>query len=165
MTAQQRKSTGRKAQSAAEVVALPPAEDDKQPAPDDDLPADAEPDDHDDEPSESALVKAVRRKHRKAAEKLAVHQRLDAAVRSAPGGHRELTEEEARLQNDNALTMEEMTLINEIEWGTYVAWEDIYHNGVPAYLAGQPVPISNVERWGYDQTDPPQVRLRTAKKG
>lgn len=119
--------------------------------------------DEGDDQAESALVVAVRAKHRKAATKLAVLQQLEQAVRSAPGGHRPLTEEEAQLQNDNALTMEEMTKVNEIEWGTWVAAEEIFHNGAIAYREGQPVPISNVEKFGYDQTDPPQVRPAAGK--
>jgi hypothetical protein len=37
------------------------------------------------------------------------------------------------------------------EWGTYVAVADITHNGVMAYTAGDPVPKSNAERYGYEQ--------------
>jgi hypothetical protein len=36
------------------------------------------------------------------------------------------------------------------EWGTYVAIGPIHHNGVLAYTAGDPVPVSNVELHGYD---------------
>lgn len=37
----------------------------------------------------------------------------------------------------------------ESEWGTYVALVPIAYNGVPAYNAGDPVPVSNVEKHGY----------------
>jgi hypothetical protein len=37
------------------------------------------------------------------------------------------------------------------EYGTYVAVVDISHGNAVAYRAGHPVPISNVERWGYDK--------------
>jgi hypothetical protein len=35
------------------------------------------------------------------------------------------------------------------EYGTYVATQVIYHNGVIAYRPGDSVPVSNVEKWGY----------------
>ena len=35
------------------------------------------------------------------------------------------------------------------EYGTYVAVAPISFNGVPAYNAGDPVPVSNVEKYGY----------------
>jgi hypothetical protein len=37
----------------------------------------------------------------------------------------------------------------ESEYGTYVALVPISFNGSPAYLAGDPVPVTNVERHGY----------------
>jgi len=111
-----------------------------------------------DEPAESMLVAEVRKKHPKAADKLAAQMALEAAVRAAPGGHRALTEEEVEQQNANALTIEEYAAVRRIEYGTFVAAEEIFHNGAPAYREGGEVPISNVEKYGYDQTDPPQVR-------
>lgn len=39
--------------------------------------------------------------------------------------------------------------VAETEWGTYVALCPIGHNGALAYNAGDPVPVSNVERHGY----------------
>jgi len=35
------------------------------------------------------------------------------------------------------------------EWGTYVATTAIFHNGVRACNPGDPVPVSNVEQYGY----------------
>jgi hypothetical protein len=37
------------------------------------------------------------------------------------------------------------------EWGTWVATQLITFNGVTAYLPGDPVPSSNVERHGYEK--------------
>ena len=37
------------------------------------------------------------------------------------------------------------------EYGTYVATADIYVGNALAYRAGDPVPIGNVERHGYDK--------------
>jgi len=45
-----------------------------------------------------------------------------------------------------------------VEYGTFVAVEDIWHNGALAYAQGHPVPVSAVERYGYDRTVPAQVR-------
>jgi hypothetical protein len=36
------------------------------------------------------------------------------------------------------------------EWGTWVAVQQILHNGVLAYNPGDPVPASNVSKHGYD---------------
>ena len=36
------------------------------------------------------------------------------------------------------------------EYGQFVAVEDITHNGANAYTVGQPVPASNVKRYGYE---------------
>ena len=38
----------------------------------------------------------------------------------------------------------------EKEWNTYVAVQPISFNGSPAYNPGDPVPVSNVERYGYE---------------
>jgi hypothetical protein len=37
------------------------------------------------------------------------------------------------------------------EYGTYVATADIYVGNALAYRAGDPVPVGNVERHGYDK--------------
>lgn len=37
------------------------------------------------------------------------------------------------------------------EYGTYVATADIYAGNALAYRAGDPVPVSNVEKHGYDK--------------
>ena len=37
------------------------------------------------------------------------------------------------------------------EYSTFVAAADIKFNGVVAYRAGQPVPVSNVEKFHYDE--------------
>lgn len=37
------------------------------------------------------------------------------------------------------------------EYGTYVAVSPISFNGVPAYNIGDPVPVSNVEKYGYEK--------------
>lgn len=39
----------------------------------------------------------------------------------------------------------------EAEYGQFVAAQDITFNGVLAYPAGAPVPVSNVERYGYHE--------------
>jgi hypothetical protein len=36
------------------------------------------------------------------------------------------------------------------EYGTYFAVAPIAFNGAPAYNAGDPVPVSNVKKYGYD---------------
>lgn len=37
------------------------------------------------------------------------------------------------------------------EWSTFVALGPIDHEGVRAYNEGDPVPVSNVARYGYDK--------------
>jgi len=37
------------------------------------------------------------------------------------------------------------------EYGTFEAVADIYFNGLVAYRPGHPVPVSNVERYRYDE--------------
>lgn len=39
----------------------------------------------------------------------------------------------------------------ETEYGTYVAVTPIDHDGVRAYNPGHPVPVSNVQQYGYDK--------------
>lgn len=50
-------------------------------------------------------------------------------------------------------TAEETTAFRseqEKEWNTWVAVAPISFNGTPAYNAGDPVPASNVARYGYE---------------
>lgn len=45
-------------------------------------------------------------------------------------------------------------LKNEEEWGQWIADPNgpgIFHNGALAYVAGSPVPVSNVEKYAYDK--------------
>lgn len=51
----------------------------------------------------------------------------------------------------------------ESEYGTWVAVQPIQFNGVLAYLPGEPVPVSNVARYGYDQAG--LVAKQTTKAG
>lgn len=39
----------------------------------------------------------------------------------------------------------------EKEYGTYVAVQPISFNGVPAYNVGESVPVSNVQKYKYDE--------------
>lgn len=48
-------------------------------------------------------------------------------------------------------TVEELLKIQEHEYGTYVAVAPITHDGALAYLPGHPVPVGNVEKYGYDK--------------
>lgn len=47
------------------------------------------------------------------------------------------------------MTVEEYAAALEVEYGTYVATQPIVINGVRAYNAGNPVPVSNVDQYGY----------------
>lgn len=38
-----------------------------------------------------------------------------------------------------------------VEYGTYVATEAIFYNGARAFNPGDPVPVSHVEQYGYDE--------------
>jgi hypothetical protein len=38
-----------------------------------------------------------------------------------------------------------------VEYGTYVANQTIFFNGVIAYQPGHPVPVSNVKKYKYDE--------------
>jgi hypothetical protein len=48
-------------------------------------------------------------------------------------------------------SVEDFAAAQEAEYATYVATETILHDGSRAYNAGDPVPISNVEKHGYLQ--------------
>lgn len=50
-------------------------------------------------------------------------------------------------------TLEDQQKAQREEYGTYVAAQDITYNGVLAYRAGHPVPVSNVKLHGYDKND------------
>lgn len=45
--------------------------------------------------------------------------------------------------------VEDYLAARAVEYGTYVATQTIYYNGVRAYNVGYPVPVSNVEKYGY----------------
>lgn len=46
----------------------------------------------------------------------------------------------------------ELRAAQESEYGTYVALQNISFNGAIAYLAGDPVPVSNVKKHDYEAT-------------
>lgn len=96
----------------------------------------------------NALVAEVRvAGHIRTADKLAALAALHMVPE--PGQHRELTEDEIALQRDQALNMHQLAAAQRVEYGTWVAREDIYHGSALAYHAGQPVPVSNVEQHDY----------------
>jgi hypothetical protein len=98
----------------------------------------------------SALSNEIRAAgHAKVADKLEVLQGLH--MEPERGQHRELTADEIKAQRDNALEVEEFKAAQAVEYGTWVAREDIFHGSALAYVAGHPVPVSNVERHGYDE--------------
>lgn len=82
------------------------------------------------------------------AAKLEVHHAIRARLADE---HRPLTPDEVKAQRDHALTLEEMQAAQQVEYGTYVAAEDIFHGSGLAYREGQAVPVSNVEQHGYDR--------------
>ena len=47
--------------------------------------------------------------------------------------------------------MSELKRARQVEYGTWVATEDIYHGAALAFRQGQSVPVSNVEQHGYDE--------------
>lgn len=63
--------------------------------------------------------------------------------------------------NDTELV--EFRRAQQVEYGTWVAATDIYHGTAMAYRAGDPVPVSNVERHGY--VDAGLVVKRNTKAG
>lgn len=99
---------------------------------------------------DSALVNEVRAAgHQKTAAKLAVLESLRMDPRSSD--HRELTPDEIKAQNEAALNVHQLRAAQAVEYGTWVAAEDIYVGTALAYAAGQPVPVSNVEQHGYGE--------------
>jgi hypothetical protein len=105
----------------------------------------------------------------KAGAKLATLERMYEGMdpTDLDGGHRPLTQAEAKRQRANALTIEQQLLMRAIEHGTYRATQDITVNGVPAFRRGHAVPVSAVEREGYDdlglveEVADPEYRRRT----
>ena len=89
--------------------------------------------------------------HDEAARKLEVLHELHSRLAPDADGHRPLTDEEVHLQRAHALTLEEREAAQRVEYGTYVANEDIFHGSALAYAEGHPVPVSNVELHGYDE--------------
>jgi hypothetical protein len=102
--------------------------------------------------NESALVRELRAAgHDRAADKHAALDALYAKIGPDADGHRPLTDDELAVQAANALSVEEMQAVQRVEYGTWVATADIPHGNATAYGAGHPVPVSAVERFGYDQ--------------
>lgn len=106
----------------------------------------------------SALSTELRKVHPKAADKLEATDALYDRLHPDADGHRPLTDEEQRHQLKHAMTAEELQAAQTVEYGTWVATQEIYHGTAVAYATGHPVPVSAVERYGYDQMVPPQVR-------
>jgi hypothetical protein len=107
---------------------------------------------------ESALSVELRKVHPKAADKLEATDALYDRLHPDAGGHRPLTDEEQRHQIKHAMTAAELEAAQTVEYGTWVAVEEIWHGTALAYAVGHPVPVSAVEREGYDQMVPPKVR-------
>lgn len=102
------------------------------------------------EPVQSnALAAEVAVTHPEIAAKLSALDELYARLTPDAGGHRPITAEERAIQVANTLTMDEMRLVQEIEYGTYVANQNIHHGVALAYVPGHPVPVSNVAAHGY----------------
>lgn len=100
----------------------------------------------------SRLVDLVSQVNSKAGAKLGALEALYAGMDPAePGGHRPLTKAEAKVQRANALTVEQLQLVQQVEHGTYRAVHDIPVGGVVAFRAGHAVPVTAVEREGYDE--------------
>jgi hypothetical protein len=98
----------------------------------------------------SALVNEIKAAgHEKTAAKLAVLESLSSVPQ--PGEHRELTDDEVKTAAENALSVHQHKAAQAVEYGTWTAREDIFHGAALAYAAGQPVPVSNVETYGYDE--------------
>lgn len=53
----------------------------------------------------------------------------------------------------------------DAEWGQWVAADQIWHDGALAYDAGQPVPVSNVQRHRYDMSGQVRRVERTEPSG
>jgi hypothetical protein len=106
----------------------------------------------------SALSTELRKVHPTAADKLEATDALYDRLHPDADGHRPLTVEEQRHQIKHAMTAEELQAAQTVEYGTWVATREIWHGTAVAYATGHPVPVSAVERYGYDQTVPPRVR-------
>jgi hypothetical protein len=89
--------------------------------------------------------------HDTIADKHAATQELHGRLAPDADGHRPLSDEELAVQADNALTAEELQHVQAVEYGTYAANGDIHHGTALAYAAGHPVPVSAVERYGYEE--------------
>lgn len=59
---------------------------------------------------------------------------------------------------------EEQRAAQDAEYGTYVAIAPIAYNGVMAYLPGDPVPVSNVERHGYDDSQVAKIANKAGQE-
>lgn len=66
------------------------------------------------------------------------------------------------MSNDTFEELEKLRAAQQVEYGTWVATEQITHLGALAYHEGDPVPVSNVERYGYDKQG--LVKKRAAAK-
>lgn len=99
----------------------------------------------------SALSNEVRAAgHASAADKLEIQNALARVPES--GQHTELTDEEIAAQEASVLDFpDEIKAVQQVEYGTFVAAEDIFHLGALAYAVGNPVPVSNVEKHGYEE--------------
>lgn len=51
----------------------------------------------------------------------------------------------------SAEEVQELRKAQDTEYGTYVAVATITYNGAIAYQPGSPVPVSNVQHYGYDK--------------
>lgn len=99
----------------------------------------------------NALAVEVAATHPEIAAKLHALDELYARLTPDAGGHRPLKADERAIQVANTLTVDEMATMQAIEYGTYVANQDIRHGVALAYCAGHPVPVSNVATYGYDR--------------
>lgn len=52
---------------------------------------------------------------------------------------------------DEAAAFSRYRIAQQVEYGTWVAATDLYVQGVLAFAAGHPVPVSHVERFGWDK--------------
>jgi len=112
----------------------------------------------------SALSNEVRAAgYSDAADKLEIQNALHRVPES--GQHTELSTEEYEAQQSAVLDFpEEIKAVQGVEYGTYVATEDIFFGSALAYAIGHPVPVSNVESHGYEalgvvrRVNPPQAK-------
>lgn len=110
--------------------------------------------------NESLLVRELREQgHGELADKVhatdILHTSL-AVVDVGEGGEagpvemRPLTDDEADLQRELALSLVETDKVAVVEYGTFVARSAIDEGNARAYNRGDPVPISNVEKNDYE---------------